>query len=60
MQPCVTFNKVNTFKCYKDRLYDVKEENPSYDPGNKARAFEKSGMGERIPMGIICTGDKPS
>ncbi|SSC14040.1 2-oxoacid:acceptor oxidoreductase, beta subunit, pyruvate/2-ketoisovalerate family [Mesotoga infera] len=61
MQPCVTFNKVNTFKYYKDRLYDVKEENPSYDPGDKAKAFEKSlEWGERIPMGIIYTRDKPS
>lgn len=61
MQPCVTFNRVNTFKFYKDRLYDVEEENSSYDSTNKVEAFKKSlEWGERIPMGIIYTNDKPS
>ncbi len=61
MQPCVTFNKVNTFKYYKDRLYDVKDADPGYDPRDKVRAFEKSlEWGDKIPMGVIYEKDKPS
>lgn len=52
LQPCVTFNKVNTFKWYKERVYSLDE---SYDPSNKSKAFEKAlEFGdEGIPTGII-------
>lgn len=52
LQPCVTFNKVNTFKWYKERVYALDD---SYDPSNKAKAFEKAlEFGdEGIPTGII-------
>ncbi|MDT8718088.1 2-oxoacid:ferredoxin oxidoreductase subunit beta [Clostridium sp. 19966] len=52
MQPCVTFNKVNTFKWYKDRLYKLDE---NYDPSDKTAAFEKALQfgDEGIPEGII-------
>ncbi|MGC9384658.1 MAG: thiamine pyrophosphate-dependent enzyme [Kosmotogaceae bacterium] len=54
MHPCVSFNKVNTFGWYKERLYDVSEDDSSYDVTDKVKAFEKSlEFGERIPMGII-------
>ncbi len=52
MQPCVVFNKVNTFKWYKDRIYKLYE---SYDPRNKAQALKKvEEFGdEGIPIGIL-------
>lgn len=52
MQPCVVFNKVNTFKWYKDRIYKLDE---SYDPRNKAQALKKvEEFGdEGIPIGIL-------
>ncbi|NLZ49014.1 MAG: 2-oxoacid:ferredoxin oxidoreductase subunit beta [Clostridiales bacterium] len=52
LQPCVTFNKVNTFKWYKERVYAL---DSSYDPSNKAKALEKAlEFGdEGIPTGII-------
>jgi len=52
LQPCVTFNKVNTFKWYKERVYSLDN---NYDPSNKAKAFEKAlEFGdEGIPTGII-------
>ncbi|TYB85873.1 MAG: 2-oxoacid ferredoxin oxidoreductase [Kosmotoga sp.] len=54
MHPCVSFNKVNTFAWYKERLYDVSEDDSSYDVTDKVKAFEKSlEFGDRIPMGII-------
>jgi 2-oxoglutarate/2-oxoacid ferredoxin oxidoreductase subunit beta len=52
MQPCVTFNKVNTFKWYKDRMYLLDD---SYDASNKLAALEKSMQfgDEGIPVGVI-------
>lgn len=52
LQPCVTFNKVNTFKWYKDRVYYLDE---SYDPTDKAAAFIKAQEfgDEGIPAGVI-------
>lgn len=52
LQPCVTFNKVNTFKWYKDRIYQLEE---GYDESNKVLAFQKAlEFGdEGIPVGII-------
>lgn len=52
MQPCVSFNKVNTFKWYKDRCYRLDD---SYDATNKMAALEKAFEfgDEGIPLGII-------
>lgn len=52
MQPCVTFNKINTFKWYKDRCYRLDE---SYDPTNKMAALQKAFEfgDEGIPLGIL-------
>lgn len=52
LQPCVTFNKVNTFKWYKDRVYYLDE---AYDPTDKIAAFIKAQEfgDEGIPAGII-------
>jgi len=59
MHPCVSFNKVNTFAWYKSRLYDVNEKDPSYDPTDRLKAFEKAlEFGDKIPMGIIYLNKK--
>ena len=51
LQPCVSFNKVNTFEWYKKRVYHIE---PEYSPEDKQAAFVKSSeWGERIPIGII-------
>jgi 2-oxoglutarate/2-oxoacid ferredoxin oxidoreductase subunit beta len=39
-QPCVTWNKVNTFAWFKERVYKLEDE--GYDPSDKVRAFELS------------------
>ncbi len=58
LQPCISFNKVNTFKFYKERVYHMKED---YDYTNKAQAFERSlEWGDRIPIGIFYRKEKPS
>lgn len=52
LQPCVTFNKVNTFKWYKDRIYYLDE---SHDASSKSAALQKAEEfgDEGIPLGII-------
>lgn len=40
-QPCVTWNKINTFKWFRDRVYKL-EELEGYDPTNRTMAFETS------------------
>ncbi len=51
LQPCVSFNKINTFEWYKERVYYLPAD---YDPTDRVKAFEKSLEWEyRIPLGII-------
>lgn len=57
-QPCVSFNKINTFGYYKERVYHLKED---YDPTNKLAAMEKAmESGDYLPIGVIYREDKPS
>lgn len=50
-QPCVSFNKVNTYDWYKQRLYSLEA---GYNPEDRVAAFKRSlEWGDRIPVGII-------
>ncbi len=52
LQPCVSFNKVNTYDWYKERIYRLEDE--TYDPFDRAEAFQKAlEWGDKIPLGII-------
>ncbi len=52
LQPCVVFNRVNTSKWYRERVYDVNEE--GHSPDDLAGAFRLAGeWGERIGTGIF-------
>lgn len=59
MQPCVTFNKINTFKWYKDRVSELPSD---YDPTDKVKAFEMAQKfgDEGIPIGILYLDPKPT
>lgn len=51
LQPCVSFNKLNTYEWYKKRVYRIESD---YNSGDRVKAFEKSlEWGDRIPTGII-------
>lgn len=51
LQPCVSFNKINTFQWYKERVYHL---DGSHDAEDRVKAFEKSlEWGNRIPLGIL-------
>ncbi|HPU63433.1 MAG TPA: hypothetical protein PK304_04705 [Mobilitalea sp.] len=56
-QPCVSFNKINTFSYYKERVYYLET---GHDYTDKAaamvRAMEFDG---RIPIGILYCEEKP-
>ena len=49
-QPCVSFNKINTYKWFKDNTYRLED---SYDTGDRIRAFEKAVETAKFPLGII-------
>ena len=57
LQPCVSFNKINTFQWYNKRVYKLDE---GYDPTNKLKAIEKSmEWNDKIPLGILYKENKP-
>ena len=57
LQPCVTFNKVNTFKWYKERVRPLPED---HDPFDRAQALEAAfTWGDEIPIGLIYRHDRP-
>lgn len=49
-QPCVTFNKTNTFKWFKENVYELPHE---YDPTDKIKAFETSLESHPFAIGVI-------
>ncbi len=59
LQPCISFNHVNTYKWYADRVYDLEKE--GYSPQNQMEAMVKSQeWDDRIPIGIFYKKEKPS
>jgi 2-oxoglutarate ferredoxin oxidoreductase subunit beta len=60
LQPCVSFNKVNTFAWYSKRVYKLTEEK-KYDPADKGAALAKAlEWGDKIPLGILYREEKMS
>ncbi len=56
LQPCVSFNKVNTYEWYSQRVYHVE---PDYNPEDRMGAFQRAlEWGDRIPIGIIYRNDR--
>jgi 2-oxoglutarate/2-oxoacid ferredoxin oxidoreductase subunit beta len=53
-QPCVSFNKVNTFQWFKEHSYRLSED---YDPRDRAQAFAKAIEEEPFPLGVIYESD---
>jgi len=52
LQPCVSFNRKNTYDWYRERVYKLEDE--KYDPANRLTAFEKAQeWGDRIPIGVV-------
>ena len=49
-QPCITYNKTNNFKWFRDNTYVLPE---SYDQQDKIAAFAKSLESAPFPLGVI-------
>lgn len=49
-QPCVVFNKLNTYKWFKENTYYLDE---SHDATNRVEAFQKSLEDKKFPLGVI-------
>ncbi|EPR37584.1 pyruvate ferredoxin/flavodoxin oxidoreductase, beta subunit [Desulfovibrio sp. X2] len=55
-QPCVSFNKLNTYAWYKERVRKLDEE---HDPTDWQAAMNKAfEMGETIPIGVLWRNDE--
>ena len=60
LQPCVSFNRVNTFKWYSDRVYEI-DSDSTYDTKDRLNAFQKAQeWGDKIPIGIIYRIQRPT
>lgn len=56
LQPCVTFNKMNTYEWYRTRVYRI---GADHDPANRIAAFAKAlEWGDRIPIGLIYRAER--
>jgi 2-oxoglutarate/2-oxoacid ferredoxin oxidoreductase subunit beta len=57
LQPCVSFNRVNTWEWYQERCEPLPQ---SYDPTDWKAAIETAQQwGERIPVGVIYRNARP-
>ena len=50
LQPCVTFNKVNTYQWYKENTYKIEK---SYEPNDRVEAFRRAIEGDKLALGIF-------
>lgn len=56
-QPCVSFNKINTYKWFKENTYYLDKD---YNPSDRADAFKKALEEEPFPLGILYESDHRS
>lgn len=49
-QPCVSFNKVNTYQWFKDKIYYLEE---SHNRSDRDEAFKRAIETDRLPLGIF-------
>jgi 2-oxoglutarate ferredoxin oxidoreductase subunit beta len=57
LQPCVTFNRINTYSWYKERVYYLEDHNPE----DQVEAFRRSlEWGEKIPLGVFYKNARPT
>lgn len=56
-QPCVTFNKVNTFPWFRENTYYMEGD---MEGGDRLHAFEKAIQMDKLPLGVFYKTDKPT
>lgn len=50
LQPCVSFNRLNTYEWFKEHCYPLEEE---HNPDDRQAAFARACETERLPLGIF-------
>ncbi|TDI93849.1 MAG: 2-oxoacid:ferredoxin oxidoreductase subunit beta [Caldithrix sp.] len=59
--PCVTYNKLNTYSWFKERVYKLEDEEPDRDLTDFSAAMTKAmEFDSRIPIGLIYRIEKPT
>ena len=60
LQPCVTFNHLNTYAWYRERIYKL-QESENWPANDRVAGWQKSlEFGDRIPTGIFYQETSPS
>lgn len=58
LQPCIAWNRVNTYEFYNERVYKLEE--TAHDPGDLMQAYERAEeWTERIPIGVFYRRERP-
>ena len=58
LQPCVAWNRINTYDFYRERVYKLEE--AGHDPTNLMQAYERAyEWEERIPIGVFYEKQRP-
>jgi 2-oxoglutarate ferredoxin oxidoreductase subunit beta len=59
LQPCVAWNRINTYDFYNEKVYKLGEN--GHDPTNLMAAYERAEeWSERIPIGIFYKMERPT
>ena len=57
LQPCTTFNKVNTYDWYRERGYEYEH---GAELSDRTSAWDRMQQwGDRIPLGVLYQADPP-
>jgi 2-oxoglutarate ferredoxin oxidoreductase subunit beta len=59
LSPCVTHNKINTNKWFKENILNL-DDDKSYRAEDKKGALEALSERKRIPIGLLYREDRPS
>lgn len=54
-QPCVSYNKLNTYQWFKENTYYLED---SYDPSDREEAFKRAVEEEKMPLGVFYINPK--
>lgn len=60
LQPCVTFNKINTYQYFQEKCYKL--EDKGHNPLDKTAAFARAGEAweKSIPIGLFYKEERPT
>ena len=58
LQPCIAWNRINTYEFYNERVYKLEE--TDHDTGDLMQAYERAEeWSERIPIGVFYRRERP-